>query len=324
MGDGYSCLYLFYPCQENLFLEHLKQLKNMQEPILIDGKKTSATIKDEIALRVEEIKREGGKIPHLAAVLVGDDGASQTYVGAKVKACEQVGFRSTLVKLEATISEEELLHEVQSINDNPDIDGLIVQLPLPEHISVEKVTAKIKPEKDVDGFTPANVGRMALNWPTYVSATPYGILELLKRYNIETSGKHCVVIGRSHIVGSPMSILMARNDAPGNCTVTLTHSRTKNLPEIAKSADILIVALGKPEFVTAEMVKEGAVVIDVGIHRMDDPSKKSGYRLIGDVKFDEVAPKASAITPVPGGVGPMTIAALLYNTLLAAERKIYP
>ncbi|EON77592.1 Methylenetetrahydrofolate dehydrogenase (NADP+) [Lunatimonas lonarensis] len=291
--------------------------------ILIDGKKTAEEIKSEIAARVTEIKEAKGKTPHLAAVLVGDDGASQTYVGAKVKACEQVGFQSTLVRLDATISEEELLREVQRINEDPAIDGLIVQLPLPKHISVEKVTSKIKPEKDVDGFTPANVGRMALNWPTYVSATPYGILELLKRYGIETAGKHCVVIGRSHIVGSPMSILMARNDNPGNCTVTLTHSRTQNLPEIARSADILIVALGKPEFVTGDMVKEGAVVIDVGIHRIADESKKSGFRLIGDVKFDEVAPKAAAITPVPGGVGPMTIASLLYNTLLAAENKIY-
>ncbi|MFD2203595.1 bifunctional 5,10-methylenetetrahydrofolate dehydrogenase/5,10-methenyltetrahydrofolate cyclohydrolase [Shivajiella indica] len=293
-------------------------------PTLIDGKKTSEQIKTEIAARVEEIKAEGGKIPHLAAVLVGNDGASQTYVGAKVKACEQVGFESTLVRLEETVSEEELLRVVEDINQNPSIDGLIVQLPLPKHISVEKVTNKIKPQKDVDGFTPANVGRMTLGWPAYVAATPYGIVELLKRYNIETSGKHCVVIGRSHIVGSPMSILMARNDYPGNCTVTLTHSRTKNLPEIARTADILIVALGKPEFVTADMVKEGAVVIDVGIHRVDDASKKSGFKLIGDVKFNEVAIKASAITPVPGGVGPMTIASLLYNTLLAAERKIYP
>ena len=292
-------------------------------PIIIDGKKTSEEIKNEIAQRVLEIKAVGGKTPHLAAVLVGNDGASQTYVGAKVKACEQVGFTSTLVRLDEEVSEEELLKKVEEINEDPDIDGLIVQLPLPGHISVEKVTSKIKPEKDVDGFTPANVGRMALNWPTYVSATPYGIVELLKRYQIETSGKHCVVIGRSHIVGSPMSILMARNGNPGNCTVTLTHSRTQNLPEIAKTADILIVALGKPGFVTADMVKEGAVVIDVGIHRIEDASKKSGFRLVGDVKFEEVAPKASAITPVPGGVGPMTIASLLYNTLLAAEKKVY-
>nr|MBI1231464.1 bifunctional methylenetetrahydrofolate dehydrogenase/methenyltetrahydrofolate cyclohydrolase FolD [Cytophagales bacterium] len=290
----------------------------------IDGKKTSEQIKGEIAAQVEEIKQNGGKIPHLAAILVGSDGASQTYVGAKVKACEQVGFQSTLVLLKESISEEDLLSEIQKVNENPDIDGLIVQLPLPKHISVEKVTAKILPEKDVDGFTPANVGRMALNWPTYISATPFGILELLKRYEIETSGKHCVVIGRSHIVGSPMSILMARNANPGNCTVTITHSRTKNLGEVARTADILIVALGKPEFVTAEMVKPGAVVIDVGIHRVEDPSKKSGFRLIGDVKFEEVEPIASAITPVPGGVGPMTIAALLYNTLQAAGRRVYP
>lgn len=291
--------------------------------ILIDGKKTSSDIKSEIAARVAEIKAEGGKIPHLAAILVGSDGASQTYVNAKVKACGECGFESTLVRLEETVSEAELLKMVEDINENPDIDGLIVQLPLPKHISVEKVTNKIKPEKDVDGFTPANVGRMALNWPAYVAATPYGIIELLKRYEIETSGKHCVVIGRSHIVGSPMSILMARNGYPGNATVTLTHSRTKNLEEIARSADILIVALGKPHFVTADMVKPGAVVIDVGIHRIEDASKKSGFRLVGDVKFEEVAEKASAITPVPGGVGPMTIASLLYNTLLSAEKKVY-
>ncbi len=291
--------------------------------ILIDGKLTSSQIKSEIAARVSEIKAEGGKIPHLAAVLVGSDGASQTYVNAKVKACGECGFESTLVRLEETISEEELLKVVEDINENPEIDGLIVQLPLPKHISVEKVTDKIKPEKDVDGFTPANVGRMALNWPAYVAATPYGIIELLKRYEIETSGKHCVVIGRSHIVGSPMSILMARNGYPGNATVTLTHSRTKNLEEIARSADVLIVALGKPHFVTADMVKPGAVVIDVGIHRIEDATKKSGFRLVGDVKFEEVAEIASAITPVPGGVGPMTIASLLYNTLLASENKVY-
>lgn len=293
-------------------------------PQIIDGKLTSEQIKTEIAARVAEIKAKGGKVPHLAAILVGNDGASQTYVGAKVKACEQVGFQSTLVRLDAAVSEAELLQVVEDINTNPEIDGLIVQLPLPKHISVQKVTDKIKPEKDVDGFTPANVGRMTLGWPAYVAATPYGIIELLKRYKVETAGKHCVVIGRSHIVGSPMSILMARNEYPGNCTVTLTHSRTQNLPEITKTADILIVAIGKPEFVTADMVKEGAVVIDVGIHRVDDASKKSGFKLLGDVKFDEVAAKASAITPVPGGVGPMTIASLLYNTLLAAERKIYP
>ncbi len=291
--------------------------------ILIDGKKTSQDIKNEIAARVAEIKQEGGKQPHLAAILVGEDGASQTYVGAKVKACEEVGFTSTLVRLSAEVSEEELLRTVEDINQNPDIDGLIVQLPLPKHISVDKVTNRIRPEKDVDGFTPANVGRMTLNWPAYVAATPYGIVELLKRYQIETSGKHCVVIGRSHIVGSPMSILMARNGNPGNATVTLTHSKTKDLAAICQTADILIVAIGKPEFVTADMVKPGAVVIDVGIHRIADETKKTGFRLIGDVKYEEVAPLASAITPVPGGVGPMTIAALLYNTLQSAEKKVF-
>jgi methylenetetrahydrofolate dehydrogenase (NADP+)/methenyltetrahydrofolate cyclohydrolase len=290
---------------------------------LIDGKKTAQDIKNEIAVRVAEIKQAGGKQPHLAAILVGEDGASQTYVGAKVKSCEEVGFTSTLVRLAAEVSEEELLRTVEEINQNPDIDGLIVQLPLPKHISVDKVTNRIRPEKDVDGFTPANVGRMTLNWPAYVAATPYGIVELLKRYQIETSGKHCVVIGRSHIVGSPMSILMARNGNPGNATVTLTHSKTKDLASICRTADILIVAIGKPEFVTADMVKPGAVVIDVGIHRVEDASKKSGFRLIGDVKYDEVAPLASAITPVPGGVGPMTIAALLYNTLQSAEKKVF-
>lgn len=290
---------------------------------LIDGKKTAQDIKNEIAARVSEIKQAGGKQPHLAAILVGEDGASQTYVGAKVKACEEVGFTSTLVRLAAEVSEEELLRTVEEINQNPDIDGLIVQLPLPAHISVDKVTNRIRPEKDVDGFTPANVGRMTLNWPAYVAATPYGIVELLKRYQIETSGKHCVVIGRSHIVGSPMSILMARNGYPGNATVTLTHSKTKDLAAICRTADILIVAIGKPEFVTADMVKPGAVVIDVGIHRIADETKKTGFRLIGDVKYDEVAPLASAITPVPGGVGPMTIAALLYNTLQSAEKKVF-
>jgi methylenetetrahydrofolate dehydrogenase (NADP+)/methenyltetrahydrofolate cyclohydrolase len=290
---------------------------------LIDGKKTAQDIKNEIAARVSEIKLEGGKQPHLAAILVGEDGASQTYVGAKVKACEEVGFTSTLVRLPADVSEEELLLTVEDINQNPDIDGLIVQLPLPAHISLDKVTNRIRPEKDVDGFTPANVGRMTLNWPAYVAATPYGIIELLKRYQIETSGKHCVVIGRSHIVGSPMSILMARNGYPGNATVTLTHSRTKDLEAICRTADILIVAIGKPEFVTADMVKPGAVVIDVGIHRIADETKKTGFRLIGDVKYDEVASLASAITPVPGGVGPMTIAALLYNTLQSAEKKVF-
>ncbi|SHN26994.1 methylenetetrahydrofolate dehydrogenase (NADP+) / methenyltetrahydrofolate cyclohydrolase [Cyclobacterium lianum] len=289
----------------------------------IDGKAVSATIKEELTEEVSAMKKQGMRAPHLAAILVGNDGASQTYVGAKVKACEQVGFESTLIRMEDTVSEAELLAAVERVNEDPDIDGLIVQLPLPKHISVEKVTARIRPEKDVDGFTPSNVGRMTLGWPAYISATPNGILELFKRYKIETSGKHCVVIGRSHIVGSPMSILMGRNAYPGNCTVTLTHSRTRNLKEIARSADILIVAIGKQGFVTGDMVKEGAVVIDVGIHRIADESKKSGFRLVGDVVFDEVADKASAITPVPGGVGPMTIASLLYNTLQAAKGEIY-
>ncbi|WP_375585744.1 bifunctional 5,10-methylenetetrahydrofolate dehydrogenase/5,10-methenyltetrahydrofolate cyclohydrolase [Cyclobacterium xiamenense] len=298
-------------------------MDNREGFLKIDGKAVSATIKDELSVEVGEMKKKGMRPPHLAAILVGNDGASQTYVGAKVKACEQVGFESTLVRMEESVSEEALLAAVEKINQDPDIDGLIVQLPLPKHISVEKVTAKIRPEKDVDGFTPANVGRMTLGWPAYISATPNGIVELIKRYEIETSGKHCVVIGRSHIVGSPMSILMGRNGYPGNCTVTLTHSRTQNLRAIAQSADILIVAIGKAGFVTGDMVKEGAVVIDVGIHRIPDASRKSGFRLVGDVNFEEVAPKASAITPVPGGVGPMTIASLLSNTLLAAQGKVY-
>ena len=290
---------------------------------LLDGKLTSSTLKDEIEVEVKRIVANGGKKPHLAAILVGGDGASETYVNAKVKACEKVGFESTLVRMDAEVSEEELLNEVRKINENPDIDGLIVQLPLPKHISEIKVTETIIPEKDVDGFHPVNLGRMMLNLPSFLPATPAGIVELLERYNIETSGKHCVVIGRSHIVGSPMSILMARNNKMGNCTVTLTHSRTKNLEEISRSADILIVALGKPEFVTADMVKEGAVVVDVGITRVKSYKTKSGWKLKGDVAFDEVAPKCSFITPVPGGVGPMTIASLLKNTLLSAEKKIY-
>lgn len=290
---------------------------------ILDGKKTSNDIKEEIALEVAQLIANGGKKPHLAAILVGSDGASQTYVNAKVKACQIVGFESTLIRLEETISEEKLLAEVKKINHNQDIDGLIVQLPLPKHIDEMKVTETIFPEKDVDGFHPANVGRMALHLPTFLPATPAGIIELLKRYKVETSGKHCVVIGRSHIVGSPMSILMARNSYPGNATVTLTHSRTQNLKELCLSADILIVALGKAEFVTADMVKEGACVIDVGITRVKSDKTKSGWKLKGDVAYEEVAPKCSAITPVPGGVGPMTIAMLLSNTLLSAKKSIY-
>ena len=288
---------------------------------LLDGKLTSNTLKDEIAVEVSAMLASGGKKPHLAAILVGSDGASETYVNAKVKACEKVGFDSTLVRLDANVSEEILLNEVRKINENPAIDGLIVQLPLPKHISEIKVTETIIPEKDVDGFHPVNLGRMMLNLPSFLPATPAGILELLDRYDIETSGKHCVVIGRSHIVGSPMSILMARNTKVGNCTVTLTHSRTTNLKEISRSADILIVALGKPEFVTEDMVKEGAVVVDVGITRVKSDKTKSGWKLKGDVAFDEVAPKCSFITPVPGGVGPMTIASLLKNTLKSAKQS---
>lgn len=288
---------------------------------LLDGKKTSNDIKEEIAKKVEELKAQGKKTPHLAAIIVGNDGASRTYVNAKVKTCEKVGFNSTLIELPSDISEADLLSKVEELNNDDDIDGFIVQLPLPDHIDEHKVTLAVKPSKDVDGFHPENLGRMMLGLPCFLPATPAGIVEILDRYDIETSGKDCVVIGRSHIVGSPMSVLMARNTKVGNCTVTITHSRTQNLSEITKKADILIVALGKPEFVTADMVKEGAVVVDVGIHRIDDPSRKSGFRLLGDVKFDEVAPKCSYISPVPGGVGPMTIASLMLNTLKAIDMK---
>ena len=291
--------------------------------ILLDGKKTANDIAKEIAIEVSSLLSNGGKKPHLAAILVGGDGASETYVNAKVKACEKVGFESTLIRLDNTVSESHLLAEIEKINSNPDINGLIVQLPLPSHIDEMKVTQAIDPTKDVDGFHPQNIGRMALNLPTYLPATPAGILELLERYHVETSGKHCVVIGRSHIVGSPMSILMARNNYPGNCTVTLTHSKTKNLKEITKTADILIVALGKAEFLTADMVKDGVCIIDVGITRVKSNNTKSGWKLLGDVAFDEVAEKSSFITPVPGGVGPMTIAMLLKNTLVSAKKLGY-
>jgi len=287
--------------------------------ILLDGKKTANDIKEEISIEVAALVSSGIKKPHLAAILVGADGASETYVNAKVKACDKVGFNSTLVRFNADVSEDELLAEVEKINKNSDIDGLIVQLPLPKHIDEMKVTEAIIPAKDVDGFHPTNIGRMALNLPTYLPATPSGILELLERYKVETIGRHCVVIGRSHIVGSPMSILMARNANPGNCTVTLTHSRTKNLKEITKTADILIVALGKAEFVTADMVKEGVTIIDVGITRIKSDKTKSGWKLLGDVDFEGVKEKCNFITPVPGGVGPMTIAMLLKNTLISAK-----
>lgn len=290
---------------------------------LIDGKKISLQLQDEIAAEVKQLMAAGKKQPHLAAVLVGNDGGSETYVAAKIKACERVGFKSTLIRHDSSVTEAELLATVNKLNENRDIDGFIVQLPLPKHIDEQKVTDAVAAEKDVDGFHPINVGRMVLNLPAYVSATPNGIIHLLKEYKIETSGKHCVVIGRSNIVGSPMSILMAKNNPVGNCTVTLCHSKTKDLASYCKSADILIAALGRPEFVTADMVKEGAVVIDVGTTLVADPNTKSGFKLRGDVKFDEVAPKCSFITPVPGGVGPMTIASLLQNTLLAAKKEIY-
>ncbi|MEN8139422.1 MAG: bifunctional methylenetetrahydrofolate dehydrogenase/methenyltetrahydrofolate cyclohydrolase FolD [Bacteroidota bacterium] len=287
--------------------------------ILIDGKKTSGDIKDEIAIEVSKLVAEGKRAPHLAAVLVGDDGASQTYVNAKVKACEKVGFESTLVRFSAETSEEELLAKIDEMNNDEGLDGFIVQLPLPKHIDEQKVTLAINPDKDVDGFHPTNLGKMLLGQETFLPATPYGIVELIKRYGVETSGKHAVIIGRSHIVGSPMSVLLAQKGI--DCTVTLTHSRTKDLKEITRQADIVVVANGIPEFLKGDMVKDGVVVIDVGITRVEDKTKKSGFRLLGDVKFDEVSKKASHITPVPGGVGPMTIAMLMKNTLQSRKRR---
>ena len=290
---------------------------------ILDGKQLSKDIQAELADEVQTLVANGSRAPHLAAILVGGDGASEAYVRHKVKACERVGFNSTLLRFEDSITEKQLIEAIENLNQDDEVDGFIVQLPLPDHINVENVTVAIKPSKDVDGFHPINIGRMAQNMPAYISATPFGILELLKRNYISTSGKQCVILGRSNIVGRPMSILMSRNDDPGNCTVTLCHSRTSDLKEQCLRADILIVALGKPEFVTAEMVMEGAVVIDVGITRVEDETAKRGYRLKGDVKFDEVAPKCSYITPVPGGVGPMTVASLLMNTLKAALKEIY-
>jgi methylenetetrahydrofolate dehydrogenase (NADP+)/methenyltetrahydrofolate cyclohydrolase len=289
--------------------------------ILLDGRKTSAEIKEEIAESVKEIKQQGKRPPHLAAVLVGDNGASMTYVGAKVKACELVGFESTLIKLPEDTSEQALVKQIDDLNNNREIDGYIVQLPLPKHIDEHKILMAIDPNKDVDGFHPVNVGRLTLELPTFISATPYGIMELLERYEIPTSGKNVVVIGRSHIVGRPMSILMSQKRKAGNATVTITHSRTENLASITKQADIVIAALGIPEFLTAEMVKENTVIIDVGITRVPDNTKKKGYRIAGDVDFESVSKKASYITPVPGGVGPMTIAMLLKNNLLAYHRN---
>jgi len=287
---------------------------------LLDGKQTSAAIKVEISDAVLKIKNQGKRAPHLAAILVGTNGASMTYVGAKVKACELVGFDSTLIDLPVETTEADLLSEIHALNDNPAIDGFIVQLPLPKHIDEQKVLMAVHPDKDVDGFHPMNVGRMTLDLPTFLPATPYGIMELLERYEVPTSGKHVVVIGRSHIVGRPMSILMSQKRPAGDATVTIAHSRTTNLSELTLDADIIVAALGIPEFLTAEMVKQDAVIIDVGITRVPDETKKRGYRIAGDVHFESVAKKASFITPVPGGVGPMTIAMLLKNTLLACER----
>ena len=285
----------------------------------LDGKATSAQIRAELAEKVKVLKTESKKVPHLAAILVGEDGASRTYVNAKVRDCEEVGYGSTLIKLPEETSESELLKAIHKLNNDEDVDGYIVQLPLPKHIDETKVLLAIDPKKDVDGFHPENVGKMTLNLPTYIPATPQGIVEILRRYNVPTEGKDCVVIGRSQIVGSPMSILLSQHNYPGNCTVTLCHSRTKNLKEVCKKADIIVAALGQPGFVTADMVKEGACVIDVGITRVDDPTKKCGFRLLGDVDYNAVAPKCSYITPVPGGVGPMTRAALMLNTMKVIE-----
>lgn len=288
--------------------------------VLLDGKKTSEDIKNEIAQQVQRMKDRGEKVPHLAAVIVGNDGASLTYVGSKVKACEKVGFESTLIKMPSTTSETELLKVIRDLNENDDIDGFIVQLPLPKQIDTQKILMAVDPSKDVDGFHPENFGKMALDMTTFIPATPFGILELLERYNVKTEGKHTVVIGRSHIVGRPMSILMGRKGFPGNSTVTLTHSHTKNINQITSQADIIITALGVPNYLKAEMIKDDAVIIDVGITRVNDDSEK-GYTITGDVDFENVSKKASYITPVPGGVGPMTIAMLLKNTLLAREQR---
>lgn len=289
--------------------------------VLLDGKKVSNDIKNEIAEQVKKMKSRGEKVPHLAAIIVGNDGASLTYVASKVKACERVGFDSTLIRMPNTTSEIELLDKIEELNLNPDIDGFIIQLPLPKQINTQKVLLAVNPEKDVDGFHPTNFGKMALDMSTFIPATPFGILELLDRYGVETQGKHTVVIGRSHIVGRPMSILMGRKGFPGNSTVTLTHSHTKNITQITSQADIIISALGVPNFLKAEMVKDDAVVIDVGITRVIDETNEKGYYITGDVDFENVSKKASFITPVPGGVGPMTIAMLLKNTLLARERQ---
>ena len=284
---------------------------------LLDGKKTSEDIKQEIAAEVQKMKANGEKVPHLAAVLVGNNGASLTYVGSKVRSCEQIGFESTLVTLPETITESELLAKIADLNEDDNLDGFIVQLPLPKHISEDKVIETIHPSKDVDGFHPVNLGKMMLSLPTFIPATPYGILLMLQHYGIKTTGMNCVVIGRSNIVGTPMSLLLSRNAEPGNCTVTICHSKTKNMKEICSAADIIVAAIGKPKFVTADMVKQGAIIVDVGINRVESTETKSGFRLVGDVDFENVKDKCSFITPVPGGVGLMTICALMKNTLLA-------
>ena len=286
---------------------------------ILDGKKTSNEIKEEIKITVNSMKASGERPPHLAAVLVGNDGASLTYVGSKVRSCEYVGFDSTLIRLESNISEEELLRHISDLNQDDNLDGYIVQLPLPNHINEEKILFAIDPKKDVDGFHPANFGKMALELNAFIPATPFGILQLLERYKVPTSGKHCVVVGRSHIVGRPISILMSQKGPAGNATVTVAHSRTENLDTLIRSADIVIMALGIPEYLTADMVKEGVVIIDVGITRVPDKKHPKGYVIKGDVAFEEVSKKAKFITPVPGGVGPMTIAMLLQNTLLARQ-----
>ncbi|MBL7762177.1 MAG: bifunctional methylenetetrahydrofolate dehydrogenase/methenyltetrahydrofolate cyclohydrolase FolD [Chitinophagaceae bacterium] len=288
---------------------------------ILDGKKAAQAIKDELKLDVAQLAVEGKKIPHLAAILVGNNGASETYVAAKVKSCEEVGFKSTLIRFEEDISEIKLLEKIEELNSDPDVDGILVQLPLPKHISDEQVINTVHPDKDVDGFHPESVGRMVQGLPAFVAATPYGIMLLLEHYKIDTKGKHAVVVGRSNIVGRPMSVLLSSNSPYGNCTVTICHSHTKNLKEICLQADIIVAALGRPEFVTEDMVKEGAVVIDVGITRVIDTSKKSGFKLKGDVDYENVAPKCSWITPVPGGVGPMTIGALMKNTYRACTLK---
>ncbi|ALJ25631.1 bifunctional methylenetetrahydrofolate dehydrogenase/methenyltetrahydrofolate cyclohydrolase FolD [Porphyromonas gingivalis] len=286
---------------------------------LLDGKKISGEIKQEIAAKVNELLEKGGRRPHLAGVLVGHDGGSETYMASKVKACEEVGFTSSLIRYEDDVTEEELLACVHRLNQDPTVDGFIVQLPLPKHIDEQKIIEAVDPRKDVDGFHPINVGRLSIGLPGFVSATPKGIVELLRRYNIPTRGKHCVVLGRSNIVGKPVSQLLLQKGEPGDCTITICHSRTPNIKEVCLTADIIIAALGQPEFLTADMVKPGAVVVDVGTTLVPDSTRKSGFRLTGDVKFDEVAPKCSYITPVPGGVGPMTIVSLMSNTLLASK-----